>query len=339
MEEIKYVDVEKLLDNPWRNMKEYPINAEKVDVLRASMERIGVWAGIHVRPAKGRRGYYELAFGHTRREAALAAEIRKLPVIVNDYSDEEMVVMMSQENDEVYGSEFLVQFNSFDGAWRFLTETDPNFATSAHKGLQIAKLIGWMQSQKNGKGKSEVVMSMKARACEVVHGLRIAGHISLKAYDGLTVRQAYDISNVALEKLRLLEKQRDTVENYGERKRDIVEATKETLSEMRDKAIPSRDASKTARRKIAERTGDKAALKDLPLFPKVGGNIAERLQNFLNYDTLAEKLEAVERNVGKFKVREDINALNRVITELDELAKRARRWSERLGGKRLAVIK
>lgn len=340
MEEVKYVEIDKVLDNPWRDMKNYPVKAAKIETLKLSIGQIGIWAGAHARPAKGRRGFYELAFGHSRRDAASELGIRKMPLIVNDYDDRDMVIMMAQENNELFGSEFLVQFNSFDGAWRFLAETEPKFAHAEHKGLEIAKLIGWTTLMKQSKtSKDYLVMNTTARACETVHALREAGQINLKHYDGLTVTQAFDISKVALEKLRLLEKQRGKTENYGEKKRDIIDATKETLGEMRENAIPSRDAATVTRRKIAERTGDVASRRDLPLFPQVGGDIANRLQNFMNYDKLADTLTAIERNVPKFTLREDVNALNRVVTELDELAKRARRWSERIGGKRIAVVK
>jgi hypothetical protein len=71
--------------------------------LIASFEKNGVWAGVIVREVKGS---YQLAFGHHRVEAARRLKLGKVPVIVEELSDDQMLQRMAAENSEEYGHDF-----------------------------------------------------------------------------------------------------------------------------------------------------------------------------------------------------------------------------------------
>lgn len=88
----------------WDTVREaYGFDEAKLKELEQSYQANGVWAGVHVRPVGSR---YQLAFGHHRIEAARRLELAKVPVIVDDLSDEEMIKMMAAENSEEYGHDF-----------------------------------------------------------------------------------------------------------------------------------------------------------------------------------------------------------------------------------------
>ena len=83
--------------NPHRDLSTYPWIERKVEMLKRSIEGVGFWEGVIVR-LKGKR--VECAFGHHRIEAARRLGIDKIPVIVRDLSDEEMLRFMGRENGE-----------------------------------------------------------------------------------------------------------------------------------------------------------------------------------------------------------------------------------------------
>ncbi len=105
MAEIVKVALKNLHANPFRHIDEYPILKEKVDTLKESFEANGIWPGILARPAKSG---FEIAFGHHRLVAAkeLWGDDRKVPIIVDDFDNDQMLKMMSNENSEDWGSNF-----------------------------------------------------------------------------------------------------------------------------------------------------------------------------------------------------------------------------------------
>jgi len=54
----------------------------------------------------GTSGEYELAYGHHRIEALKQLEIKKLTVVVQELSNDQMLQMMANENSEEYGHDF-----------------------------------------------------------------------------------------------------------------------------------------------------------------------------------------------------------------------------------------
>ena len=54
---------------------DYPINPDKVEALKETIEKSHFWAGIEARPAS--KGTYEIAFGHHRLKAARDLGIKK----------------------------------------------------------------------------------------------------------------------------------------------------------------------------------------------------------------------------------------------------------------------
>ena len=68
--------------------------------MRRSIQDVGLWESLILRPSGNRK---ELAFGHHRLEASkleLGAEAR-VPVIVRDLTDKQMLEFMGRENLEV----------------------------------------------------------------------------------------------------------------------------------------------------------------------------------------------------------------------------------------------
>jgi len=90
---IKVVDLE---PNPFRKIKEYPIDREKVEELKTSIKEKGFWGSLPVREHNGK---YELACGHHRWYALKELRIEYVEVTIHDdYNDGKMIQVMAEEN-------------------------------------------------------------------------------------------------------------------------------------------------------------------------------------------------------------------------------------------------
>lgn len=91
------IKVKELDHNPYRDMKHYPINKEKIDRLKQSIEQTGFWDNILCRKHGNR---YQLAYGHHRLQAIKELDIKEVDIPCKDISDADMVRIMALENRE-----------------------------------------------------------------------------------------------------------------------------------------------------------------------------------------------------------------------------------------------
>lgn len=91
---IKIKDLE---PNPYRDMHHYPVNRDKIDRLKQSIEQTGFWDNILCRKAGSK---YQLAYGHHRLVAIQELGITEVDIPVKDISDADMVRIMALENRE-----------------------------------------------------------------------------------------------------------------------------------------------------------------------------------------------------------------------------------------------
>lgn len=98
----KMIPLNRILANPYRNPKKYPVDAAKVTTLRESYKQTGVWATLVGRESQKKPGYIEIAFGY-HRLAAMWEEFgkkstKKFPIDVKKLSHAFMLKMMANEN-------------------------------------------------------------------------------------------------------------------------------------------------------------------------------------------------------------------------------------------------
>src|SRR4029077_1459467 len=105
------IPIRDLLPNPFRNMKTYRINEEKVEELIASFKSTGFWPNI---VGRKKNGQVEIAYGHHRREAAkrLYGSTYKVEVIIQDLDDAKMIQMMASENGYFWKTDFIVEMEN-----------------------------------------------------------------------------------------------------------------------------------------------------------------------------------------------------------------------------------
>ncbi|NCU42102.1 MAG: hypothetical protein EOM19_05305 [Candidatus Moranbacteria bacterium] len=144
------VKIKDLKPNPFRDMRRYPIDENKVDMLRKSFLKTGFWDNIVGR--KNSIGY-EIAYGH-HRLIALNKEFKKdfeIELQVKEISDPDMIRIMADENDEYYGASPSVINETVRVARDYLKEHPeeqprPRAGTKNSTECQtIALFLGWKE--------------------------------------------------------------------------------------------------------------------------------------------------------------------------------------------------
>lgn len=100
---LKRVKLSSLRPNPWRHFETYKLVPKKIESLSESIGQTGFWSGqITGRVAKP--SGYEIAWGHHRWKAAteVLGENAYIEIIVEDLTDDDMLMRMARENNEVY---------------------------------------------------------------------------------------------------------------------------------------------------------------------------------------------------------------------------------------------
>lgn len=114
------VSLTDLLPNPFRDMKHYPVDRDKVKALKVSISETKFWDNILARKSPRETGKYEIAYGHHRLIALKELEIEKVDIPVKDISDADMVRIMANENFQDWRSTPSVINETVLAAKRFL---------------------------------------------------------------------------------------------------------------------------------------------------------------------------------------------------------------------------
>ena len=98
------IDIDKIV--PFKNHPFKVLDDEKMMDLVESIKKNGVLTPVLVRPLKG--GIYEMISGHRRLHAAKLAELKKIPAIIKELTDDEAIIVMVDSNvqrEEILPSE------------------------------------------------------------------------------------------------------------------------------------------------------------------------------------------------------------------------------------------
>ncbi len=103
MTTLKKVKLGDIRPNPFRG--DILLDEKKVVAIQASYDKQGFWDGYLI---ARRKDGYEAAFGHHRLEAAKQkwGAAHEILLCEQQLSDEDMLVMLANENDEAYGNRF-----------------------------------------------------------------------------------------------------------------------------------------------------------------------------------------------------------------------------------------
>ena len=97
------VKIKDLKANPYRDMKNYPINPEKIESLKNSINQTGFWDNIL---ARKNNGNVEIAYGHHRLQVLreLYEPEHEVDIPIKEITNSDMLKIMANENDESWGT-------------------------------------------------------------------------------------------------------------------------------------------------------------------------------------------------------------------------------------------
>ncbi|KKL69852.1 hypothetical protein LCGC14_2110780 [marine sediment metagenome] len=205
----KLISLSRIKPNPFRDMDNYPINEQKVQALAESFAKTGYWGNLVAREnGKG----VELAYGH-HRWITMQREMKKtakVPLIIKDISDEDMLRIMADENIQEWATSSSIEqetvkavVNAYADGWIELPEVKnpecggglrnaPGFQQATFKEIKswdqplkpynaesIARFLGWMSGDqvsprvRNALGILEAAEEMGAEEdiAEITEGL------------------------------------------------------------------------------------------------------------------------------------------------------------------------
>jgi ParB-like chromosome segregation protein Spo0J len=100
------IAVRDLEPNPFRSLERYPINRDKVEALKASIQSTEFWDNLLAR--KNGKGY-EIAYGHHRLVALQELKTKEIDIPVRDLDDETMLRIIANENMEEWSASALIE--------------------------------------------------------------------------------------------------------------------------------------------------------------------------------------------------------------------------------------
>jgi len=338
MPEIVTADLNRIANNPYRRLHAYPFIEGKLAALQRSIEDVGLWPSIMARPLKEKLWDFELAFGHHRLEAARRQGLKKVQLIVEHLSDRDMLQYMGRENLEDYDSSFLIQLESWEAAVKSGLVRSAS-AEQASQPLEIAKLLGWTVSHKDNRAeRTNLVMNDTARACAAAYALIEGGYHTRETYAGLSVRDARNIAETAVQLQQRVDSQAKQA-GWNQRqketyRRQAAGGAADTAEQLRKGAIKRRDTRDHIHYNTLARNRGRAT----PLLAILANEIARSLARTLQGDSEANKLAEIVSILPQIEMLEDWEALGRVQLELTNLARRAEGWERRLTPSKEKVV-
>lgn len=333
MRQIVDAAIKEIAINPYRRLHAYPYIASKLEALQRSIAEVGLWPSVIARPLKDRLWRYEMAFGHHRIEAARRSGLAKVPLIVEDLTDKQMLQYMGRENLEDYNAVFLIQLESWEAALK--SKLVPHRSGKTPQSIDVARLLGWtVIHSKNGS----IQLNHTARACGAVFALVEGGYNSRDDFAGLTVQDAQLMAERALARMEQVEKtgraSERPVRETEQAKRHIGRAVKTTADQVRGGTVTDRDI----RGRVDFNAFAQGRKSPTILFAVMANAVADSLKRTLQNDSDAEKLAEIEKVLSEITQLEDWEGLRRIDVELFNLAERAQGWKKRLTPSREKIV-
>jgi len=146
------VKLKDLHSNPWRSFEDYPLVEWKVDALRNSIKAFTFWENLLVRnnvTDLNPDGEFQLAYGHHRLQAAKLelGEDYVGDLAVKELSDETMLKILLEENNDIYVENGKLNVKAFDSgikqAWEYLIKlSSPDYKTQKKGGPHVLHFKG-----------------------------------------------------------------------------------------------------------------------------------------------------------------------------------------------------
>jgi len=219
--------------NPFRDRKAYPIETDRKEGLRRSIQQTGFWDNLLVRP---NNNGYELAYGHHRLVVALEelGGDYQADISVKDLSDELMLKIMIQENETLFQHNPTVLRENVAAAKRFLEESGPGSKKAtiekiaSFTGMPVGRVRMGLRLITAANPKMELAAASVTHASEIAKSKELredketaVGLAKLsKGDDGLTKRETADVVEI-LEHTKKPDR-KEVLKAVEKRRRDVT---------------------------------------------------------------------------------------------------------------------
>src|SRR5262245_15645818 len=317
--EIVNVALSRIIQNPMRQTKRYPYDDNKLAALMRSYDVVGVWPGMIGRKQGSE---YELAFGHHRWHAAKKkfGTDHRVPLIVEDLSDEQMCQYMGRENLEDYNAVFLVMLEAWEAAKKFKARDAQN-----PQDLDVATLLGWTRPASSG---NTVRMNEVAQACSNTSRLIAGGHMDLDDVGDLSVKAVRELTGRVVAQHEALER----IGRERQQPRRNIESAQRTVSRS-GRYVASKLRSGTVAPKNIRAEVDlhsfRAAAKDnnqSPLFATFAKPLIDQISKGCNDASIAAKFVEIKKSLGVLEMDEDVNSVKLIALQCGFASERFDKW-------------
>ena len=330
MSDIVKVKISTIDPNPLRRLADYPFNQAKLEALRRSIADVGLWEGIIARRHGNR---VQIAFGHHRFEAARQelGDDARIPIIIRDLTDEEMLQFMGRENLEDYNADFLVMLETWEAATGF--RRDPGEKTEM---IDIARLLGWIRLRQDGMRANDTAL-----ACHDAARLIEGNYIGRNQLKGLTVHSVREICGRVVAQHEAIERMAKTTQ----RPKKEVEHAKQHSGKAGGRVARDVRAGKISQREIRGQVDVEAYRyakedkKQSPLFAMFGKSLADNIGKIAKSDALAEKLNEIKKSLDVLTFEEDVQIVKRLALECENASERFEKWHVTFANPKHKVVK
>ncbi len=97
------IKVRNLESNPFRDLKHYKYDPEKLISLSASITETSFWDNLLCRPHPTKKDKYQIPYGHHRLKVLQTLRIKEIDIPVRDIPDYMILKMMANENMDTWG--------------------------------------------------------------------------------------------------------------------------------------------------------------------------------------------------------------------------------------------
>ncbi len=153
------INVKDLTPNPYRDMDNYPIDRDKVNALRVSIDETTFWDNVLVREKKGK---FQIAYGHHRLLALQELKIEKIEAPVKEISDLNMIRIMANENFEQWKLTTNVVIETVKAAKKFIEDKLQRYEKwELFEKTELNKALGFTDAQTFSAAKGKLGVGRK----------------------------------------------------------------------------------------------------------------------------------------------------------------------------------
>ena len=173
-EEIKEVELDSLRSNPYQPRKTF--DEESLNELSSSIKEYGVFQPIIIK--KSIKGY-EIVAGERRVKASLMAGLKKIPAIIKDFTDEQMMQIALLENLQRENLTSIEEANAYSKMLKSMNFTQEELAKKIGKSRShVTNMLGLLNLPKNVQDLIGQVTIYKKHLKKIIVGILDCGVVA-----------------------------------------------------------------------------------------------------------------------------------------------------------------